>query len=276
MPIPHGRDLVVLNSIDFPMPPSKRFCDAMRAAGFRVIYVERPGFGNSRGLPKSLLNNHLIETGAPVAAEAAIIHTFIEQLRLNNFVLLCMGSSNPVGYRLTKLNRNITLSVFSNAMFNQDALDVFRPLWFQHSLKRALRSKTGMKFSISGTKYALKQAPSLFYRQVLQKSAGDVKYFEANRSDFVKASLNYRGMDPSMIAYDVLTSMLPDRTLRDNFFEEQNCIAFTSNEVDEKWMLGMEKEAKRLSLPITFANEGDFFAPYICPDHLLSTIERFK
>ena len=272
---PNLRELVVLNSIDFPMPPSKRFCDTMRVAGYRVIYVERPGFGNSQGLPRPLLTNHLIDTGVAVTSEAAIIHTLLEQLQLTNFVLLCMGSSNPVGYRLTKLNQKIAFTVFSNAMFNQDTLDVFRPMWFQHALRRALRSQTGMRFSISGTKYAMKRAPSLFYRQVLQKCAGDVKYFEANGSDFSEASRIYCAMDPSVIAYDVRTSMLHDKMLRDNLFKDDNCIAFTSHEVDEKWKRGLEQESKRLSLPITFASEGDFFAPYVCPDHLLSIIKQF-
>lgn len=269
------RPLVVLNSIDFPMPPSKGFCETMRLAGLQVIYIERPGFGCSRGLPEALLTNHAIETGAAVMTEAAVIQRLLSQLQLGEFVLLCMGSSNPVGYRLAKLNQKVALTVFSNAMFNQDAWSVFRPEWFQHSLKQAMRSRTAMKLSILGTKLALKRSPSLFYRQVLQKSAGDLKYFEANKQDFSAASLNYQNMTASMIAYDVRTSMQNDPSLSDNFFENDNCVTFTSIEADANWRRGLQAESERLSLPITFASEGDFFAPYLCPGHLIKTIEQY-
>ena len=269
------RPLVVLNSIDFPMPPSKHFCNAMQMAGFRVIYIERPGFGTSRGLPEALLTTQNIETGAAVMAESVVIQKFLDQLQLNDFILLCMGSSNPVGYRLAKFNQQIALTVFSNAMFNQDALEVFRPQWFQHSLKQAIRSRTAMNLSILGAKYALKRSHSIFYRQVLQKSAGDLKYFETNRHDFLKASLNFQNMSPTTIGYDVRTSIQPDRLLRDGFFDVDNCVVFTSNEADKKWKRGLEMEAERLALPITFAREGDFFAPYLCPDHLIAAIEEY-
>jgi len=154
----HLRPLVVLNSIEFPMPPSWTFCEAMRKAGFQVIYVERPGFGNSQGLPESLLTNHFIETGTAVTAEAVVIQKLLARLNVSDFVLLCMGSSNPVGYRLAKLNRQIALTIFSNSMFNQDAWDVFRPLWFQQTLKQAVRSRNAMNLSILGTKYAMKRS----------------------------------------------------------------------------------------------------------------------
>ena len=38
------RPLVILNSIEYAMPPSIEFCELMWANGFQVIFVERPSF----------------------------------------------------------------------------------------------------------------------------------------------------------------------------------------------------------------------------------------
>ena len=103
-----------------------------------------------------------------------------------------------------------------------------------------------------------------------------MKYFEANKPDFLSASLNYQKMPASMIGYDVRTSMQADEILCDNFFKDKNCVTFTSIEADKRWKRGLEMESERLSLPITFAREGDFFAPYICPDHLITTIKEYS
>ena len=67
------RPLVILNSIDFPMPPSEAFCERMWQAGFRTVFVERPGFGTSTPLPYVLLNAAAIQQGATSMTEAVIL-----------------------------------------------------------------------------------------------------------------------------------------------------------------------------------------------------------
>ena len=182
------RPLVIINSVDFPMPPSEAFCERMWAAGYQVIFIERPGFGSSKGLQKQLTSDRNIKSGAAVTTEAAVLFQMLEQLELKNIVLLGMGSANSVCYRLSRLHPEIELSIYSNAMFNQDIWGVFRPKWFQAMLRQTVGSKPGLYFATYGVKYQLRRAPLTFYRQLLQKSPGDLKYFEENKSEFLNAS----------------------------------------------------------------------------------------
>ena len=73
------RPLVILNSVDYPMPPSEDFCDRKWAEGYQVIFVERPGFGRSRGLPDEQLlqvdGGERLELGTFVVRTRARVHT---------------------------------------------------------------------------------------------------------------------------------------------------------------------------------------------------------
>ena len=268
------RPLVILNSVDFPMPPSEEFCDRMWAEGYQVIFVERPGFGSSRGLPKELSKDYYIKSGAAVTTEAALVLTLIRQLKLKNLVLLGMGSANPVCYRLARLCPEIELSVFSNAMFNQNIWGVFRPRWFQSMLRQTVSSKPGLYFATYGIRHQMRKAPLTFYRQLLQKSPGDLAYFEANKADFLEASRLFRNIEVSTFNYDLKMSLTQDSLLHDRFFEGINAVVLSGEETTELWKGELHKEADRLSLPVEYAPSGDLYAPYVSPDAFLNTIDR--
>ena len=63
------RSLVILNSVEYPMPPSVEFCEHMWAKGLQVIFVERPGFGStarvrsSAGLNRARLDAPVLDVG---------------------------------------------------------------------------------------------------------------------------------------------------------------------------------------------------------------------
>ena len=267
------RPLVILNSVDFPMPPSETFCEKMSAAGYQVIFIERPGFGTSPALPKAVLNDAQIRNGAAVAAEAALIYMLLSQLDLKDIVLLGMGSANPVCYRLARMHPEIELSIFSNAMFNQDIWGVFRPKWFQAMLRQTVGSKPGLHFATYGVKYQLRRAPMTFYRQLLQKSPGDIRYFEENKAAFLSASRLIRKIEASTFNYDLKMSLSADENLKDGFFGGVNGVVFSGEETTDLWKSQMEAEAQRLNLPTVYAPHGDLFAPYASPDFLITTID---
>lgn len=268
------RPLVIINSVDYPMPPSESFCERMWAEGFQVIFVERPGFGSSRGLPKELTKDYHIRSGAAVTTEAALILTLIRQLKLQDIVLLGMGSANPVCYRLARLCPEIELSVFSNAVFNQNIWGVFRPKWFQSMLRQTVSSKPGLFFATHGIKHQMRKAPLSFYRQLLQKSPGDLKYFEENKADFVIGSRLFRKIEAATFNYDLKMSLTHDQTLHDRFFEGVNAVILSGEETTELWQAELHKEAERLGLPVEYAPSGDLYAPYASPDAFLTTIDR--
>ena len=266
------RPLVILNSIDFPMPPSEQFCDRMWRARFRVVFIERPGFGTSTPLPGVLLQSETIRNGAASMAEAAILQEVFRRLALEDFVLLGMGSANSVCYRLAMICPMVALAIFSNAVFNQNILDVFRPNWFQAMLRQTIQSRAGLQIASFGVKYRLRRNPEGFYGQVLQKSAGDLGYLQNNLADFERGAELFQGIEAQTIEYDLNMSLKPDSLLKDGLFETTNAVAFSGLETTDHWKSQLNQEAKRLSIDVEYAPNGDLYAPYASPEFLLKVI----
>ena len=266
------RALVILNSIDFPMPPSEEFCERMWQSGLKVVFIERPGFGTSSALPDVLLKSETIRKGAASMAEAAILQEVFRRLALKDFVLLGMGSANSVCYRLAMISPLISLSIFSNAVFNQNILDVFRPNWFQAMLRQTIQSKAGLQIASFGVKFRLRKNPESFYRQVLQKSAGDLRYLQHNLVDFSRAAELFQHIEASTIEYDLNMSLKPDPLLKNGLFEALNAVAFSGLETTDHWKSQLNSEAERLGLAVEYAPHGDLYAPYASPDFLLKVI----
>lgn len=269
------KPLLIVNSVDFPMPPSQRFCDQMWTAGYQVIFIRRPGFGCSPGLPDILLEEEKVRAGAAVVTEAAILDQLVRTLDLEDIVLLGMGSANPVCYRLSLICPKISFSVFSNALFNQDILDVFEPVWFRGMLRQTMGTKAGLHFATHGVKYLLKNDAESFYKQVLQKSRGDLDYLEHNKADFLKASELICAIEPNTFAYDLKMSLEPDPHLKDDFFKNIRAVALSGMETTPLWKSQLEAEAKRLALPVEYLPSGDLYAPYASADHFLDLLARY-
>ncbi len=269
---PDRRPLVILNSIDFPMPPSETVCEKMWRGGLRVVFIERPGFGTSTPLPSVLLRSPSIEKGAASMAEAAIVQEVFRLLALEDFVLLGMGSANSVCYRLAMICPMISFSIFSNVVFNQNILDVFRPNWFQAMLRQTIQSKPGLQIASFGVKYRLRRNPEKFYKQVLQKSAGDLAYLHQNLDDFYRAAELFQRIEAETIEYDLNMSLRPDAVLKDDLFESIHAVAFSGLETTDHWKSMLNSEADRLGIPVEYAPNGDLYAPYASPDFLLDVI----
>ena len=268
------RPLVILNSIDFPMPPSEMFCERMWRSGYRVVFIERPGFGTSTPLPDILLKSETIKKGAASMAEAAILQEVFRRLALEDFVLLGMGSANSVCYRLALICPMVSLSIFSNVVFNQNILDVFRPNWFQGMLRQTIQSKAGLQIASFGVKYRLRKSPESFYSQVLQKSPGDLGYLQRNFDDFNRSAELFQRIGVPTIEYDLNMSLKPDAMLKDGLFKSTNAIAFSGLETTGHWKNQLDKEAERLGITVEYAPKGDLFAPYASPEFLLKTIKN--
>lgn len=268
--------LVILNSVEYAMPPSIAFCEQMWASGLQVIFVERPGFGASTSLPKELFTEELIAKGATATTEAALIQELLRDLQLTNVLLLGMGSANPVCYRLSLLSDRVALSLFSNVVFNKDVFDVFRPKWLQQMLRQTVQSKAGLKIASAGIKYRLRKKPLDFYRLLMHQSQGDVGYLNANSADFVAAGQLFQAVNPITIDCDLRMSLTPDLLLKDGLFAGGKAIAFSGLETPDHWRAQLDSEAARLSIPVAYAPRGDFLAPYASPDFLLSVIETAR
>ena len=266
--------LVILNSIEFPMPPSVEFCERMWAAGLQVIFIERPGFGSSESLPRALFADYLVSQGATASTEAALLRMVFRQLKLKKVVLLGMGSANPVCYRLAMLDDRVALAVYSNVVFNKDIFDVFRPKWLQEMFRQMVHSKAGVQIASLGIKFRMRRRPVEFFRLLMHQSDGDVAYLDANPADFIRAGQLFQSVQIPTIKYDMSMSLKPDPLLRDACFEGQNAVALSGLETPDHWKVQLDSEAARLSIPVAYAPHGDFLAPYASPDFFTALIRN--
>ena len=266
--------LVIVNSVEFPMPPSVAFCEQMWAAGLQVIFIERPGFGSSPSLPRALLTDQLIANGAAATAEAALLRRLIQQLGLENIILLGIGSANPVSYRLAMLDQNVALSIYSNVVFNKDIFDVFRPKWLQQMLRQTVQSRASVHIASLGIKFRMRRKPVDFYRLLMHQSDGDVSYLDANKADFVRAGQLFQSIEIPALEYDLRMSLTPDTLLSDGCFEGMNAIALSGTETPDHWQTQLNSEAERLAIPVAYAPRGDFLAPYASSDYFTALIRN--
>lgn len=270
------RTLLIFHSIEFPLPPTSLFCDAMWKAGLQVVFVRRSGFGSSSPLPRPLVEKTPITNGATAMAEAAMLHKLIATLSLSDVVVLAMGSSNPIIYRLVHLAPQISYSIFANPMFNQDIWQVFSPDWFQAMLKQIVASQSGLKVAIQGMKMLIRRDPISFYTHIYQKNEYDLAYVEENAADYRKAGELTLDIDPAQLYYDTMMCLSDDPMLKDGFFRNIPGTVLIGEKSSEHWRMQMASEAARVGLPVVEAPKGDLFCAYASPDTLLSILERHE
>lgn len=273
---PAKRPLIIINSIEYPMPPSVPYCEQMWQSGLQVVFIRRLGFGGTRGLPKVLLSDVNIQNGAAVMTETAIVNQLIKTLSLKDAVLMGIGSGNPVCYRLASINSDISFSVFANPVFNQDSWIGFRPAWFRTMLRQSVMTKNGFRIATSGLKFYLKKNQKRFFEQMLQKSEADQNYVASNQADCVEATRLMCNITGETFHYDLSMSLRTDTFLKDGLFSNFDAVALCGPDTTEEWRTETVREATRLEIPIVRTPSGGMFAAYISPETVLETIERSK
>lgn len=269
---PDLRPLLILNSIEFPMPPSILFCEKMKRHGLQVVFVRRLGFGGTPSLPRVLLSYSNIKNGAASVTEASIIAQTIRALNLQNIVLLGIGSANHICYRLCRLSPEIVLSVFSNAAFNQDYWGGFKPSWLRSVLQQSVITKRGFQIATKSLKHYLRKEPISFFEQLFSTSFTDQQYLRENSADFLEASELLRCISAETYYYELAMSLGRDPFLSDRFFEHLPAVVLEGPDETERWTERTKYEAERLCIPIVYAPRGGMLVAYSSPDSLIDAV----
>ena len=265
--------LLVLHSIEFPVPPSAEFCETMWTQGLQVVFVRRAGYGHSSPLPSTIMKDALLKNGATAIAEAAMLRKLITELGLRRLKLLAVGSSNPVAYRLVQISREIDHVVFVNPIFNQTIWDVFSPPWFRNMLKQIISSKSGLSVAIQGMKFLLKQNPIAFYKHIFEKNLADLEYVDNNRADYIEAGRLALDISAQQLYYETHMCLSHDPLLKDRYFEGISAAVLIGEQTTDLWRAEMERETTRLGLPLIYAPQGDIFCAYASPETVLEALE---
>lgn len=265
--------LVIVNSLEMPMPPSQAFCDQMWARGYQVIFIRRPGFGGTPGLPMALLTPKEVKNGAAAITEAALLMRLLETLGLTNIVLLGLGTANSVCVRLSKLCAEVQLSILANPLFHQAVWDIVRPRWMQSMMRQTMTSTAGLKITVAGLKSTLNHSPLWFFRQFGQKSAGDLEYVMENEADFLAASRLMQEISHHTVYYDVQMALVQDAKVEASFFRDVNAVFLCGEETTAVWKQQIEQQATKFDIPLVFAPSGDLFVPYKSPEFVLDILK---
>ncbi len=261
--------LLIFHSIEFAMPPSQAFCQLMWEAGLQTVFVRRPGYGNSSPLPVVMMTKGPVTSGAAAIAEASMLRALVDTLDLKNIILMAVGSSNPICYRLIHMMPELERVLFVNPIFNQDVMQVFNPAWFREMLKQVITSKSGLHVADAGMKLLIKNDPIAWYRTIMRRSSGDMAYIDAHTRDYEQAGLHALDTNPAMLYYDAIMCLTKDPLLKDGYFEGVNAAILIGAESTEHWRKEMDKEALRFDIPVHRASSGDIFCAYASPADVL-------
>ena len=264
--------LLIVHSIEFAMPPSQAFCQLMWEADLQVVFVRRPGYGDSSPMPAVMMAKGPVTSGAAAIAEASMLRALADKLELKNIILMPVGSSNPICYRLIHMLPELDRVLFVNPIFNQDVMQVFQPAWFREMLKQLISSKSGLHVADAGMKLLIKNDPIAWYRSILRKSPGDMAYVDAHTRDYEQAGQLALENNAAMLYYDAIMCLTDDPMLKDGYFQGVNAAILIGTETTEHWRDGMANEALRLDLPLHRVSNGDIFCAYASPQDVLQIL----
>jgi len=270
------RPLLILHSIEFAMPPSEAFCEMMWSVDLQVIFVRRPGYGESSPMPAALMTKATITSGATAMAEAAMVRALIEKLTLKDITLLAVGSANPICYRLVHMTQDLSRVIFVNPVFNQDIMQVFHPDWLREMLKQVISSKGGLRVAEAGMKLLIRNDPIAYYHTILRNSSGDVDYVNSHVRDYEHAARLALETESDMLYYDAIMCLTPDALLKDGFFEGVDAAILIGADSTPYWQNEMQNEADRLGLPLYEASAGDKFCAYASPQDVLAILDETR
>ncbi|MEL7540292.1 MAG: hypothetical protein AAGJ51_05270 [Pseudomonadota bacterium] len=207
-----------------------------------------------------------------IASESALFSLLIKNLGLKKVVLLGLGTSNPICYRLTQLNPEVEYTIYSNPLFHPAIWDVIKPAWLKRMIRQTLLSRSGTKIAVRGLKAVLRRDPIWFYRQFAQKSAGDQQYVSRNLQDFRESGRLLQNITPETFYYDLQNALIEDTRWDPEITSTSNAVILSGHESTAKWKQAITAEADRLGLPIVFAKSGDLFVPYASQNVLIEIL----
>ncbi len=266
--------LFILNSHEFFMPPSEAFCETAWAAGYQTVFIRRPGIVGSTPLPDVLTQVSAVRSGAAATAEAAMLGRFISQYTRPGAVVLSLGGSNPVAYRLSHFCRDVALFVFANPTFNQNVWGSFSPDWFRRILEQVISSKSGVHVSSLGIKHFLRRDPVAFFRQILTQSPGDLAYLDAHQPDFIAAGALAQTATTAQLHYELSINFQLDPLLKPDVFQGRPVLVVSGEEGTTSWVDGLTLECRRLNVPLALLPSGFIFGPYHQPERFFDLIAR--
>lgn len=255
----HLRPLVWLHSLDYPMAPPWGFCVDAVEAGFGIISVRRPGFGQSSGVQNT-------------DEEGRLLSEFLDQMGLEDAVLIIEGTARRAGLKLALENPRIAFTVLARPGYASNGYGDLEP-WMVNLILQAVQSWAGARLSLTAIRQIAARSGDAWLYQNFFKHPSDTAYIKSHRRDIAEAWGCLRGIEAETFQRE-LGALAPDESLKPGQLAGLPCMAVVGADTHADWRAGFEAKSAELGVRTETLPQGSFFALYQNPQALLQLIRE--
>ena len=235
------RPLIWLHSVEYPMAPPWGLCVDAAEAGFGIVAVRRPGFGETSKV-------------ATVDDEAHLLAEFIEASEFENAVLIMEGSARPAGLRLAMSSPRIAFSLLVKPGYNNQPLDGSEPDWIAGILRQTLTSPAGASLALA----SLRSLGASWLYGPFFGVEGDQDFVKSHRRDTADAWRCLRQLDADTFRRNMAFSQ-PDPLLASGALKDFPGVAVIGADSPVPWRTGFDARSKELGIRTFILPKGCIF-----------------
>lgn len=241
------RPLIWLHSMEYPMSPPWGLCVDAADAGFSIISVRRPGFGES-------------SPATDFDEELRILTAFLDEAEFEDAVLIIEGTARPVGLRLALTSPRIAFTVLARPGYVADGFGDIDP-WLRDLILQTMQTKAGAALSLAAiTQIGRTSGHQWLYENFL-KLESDTKYIRSHDRDLGEAWACLRALKPETFRRE-LKSLEPDPALTPGLLQGFRGVAVIGADTPAVWRDGFEAKSESLGIDTHLLPSGSLFALY--------------
>lgn len=235
------RPLIWLHSIEYPMAPPWGMCVDAAEAGFGIVSVRRPGFGETSK----------VDT---VEEEARLLAEFLELEGYEDAVLIMEGSARPAGVRLAMSSPRIVFSLMVKPGYNNLPVNGTEPDWIAGILQQTLISHAGANLALA----SLRSLGASWLYGPFFGVEGDQNFVKSHRRDTADAWRCLRRIDADTFRRNLAFSQ-PDPLLTPGALKDFPGLAVIGADSPVPWRTGFDARSEELCIRTFILPKGCIF-----------------
>lgn len=241
------RPLIWLHSMEYPMSPPWGLCVDAADAGFSVVSVRRPGFGES-------------SLATDTEDEVRILTAFLDEAAFENAVLIVEGTSRPAGLQLAMTSPRIAYTVLARPGYVAEGFADVDP-WLRDLILQTMQTRAGASLSFAAiTQLGRTSGHQWLYENFL-KLESDNRFIRSHDRDLGEAWACLRAIKADTFRRE-LKSLEPDPTLTPGLLEGFRGVAVIGADTPSEWRAGFEAKSASLGIGTHVLPSGSLFALY--------------
>lgn len=251
------RPLIWLHSVEYPMSPPWGLCVDAADAGYSIISVRRPGFGESS--PATDLDE-----------ETRILTAFLDEAEFENAVMIVEGTSRPAGIRLALSNPRIAFTILARPAYVADSFGNVEP-WLRDLILQTMQTRAGAALSLAALMQVGRTSGYQRLYENFLKVESDTHFIRSNGRDLAEAWDCVRGLKTETFRRE-LKALEPDPSLSPGALEGLRGVAVIGADTQRVWRDGFLAKSASLGIDTHILPGGSLFSLYQDPKALLQLL----